>query len=327
MPPRVTEAQNIALTRRAIATAKATASSDEEFVRVLRAAYFTTHPVIKSQTRTRSRGKPGARRAGPADGEFQELFSDPRFVKNARALAERAGRRLRVIGGVKVKGVVFPDCVAVGSDDEWACTGTLIAPTVVVTAGHCAEVATQVYFGNDVTKRGVTIRVKQRIRHPGYVEEKRNDLLLLILEKPAKVKPRRIAAPAAIDAAKDGHVVGFGNIDANGMYGYGIKRQVDVPIGSPRCAGKVGARSDASAYGCARNLEMVAGKPLLAQDTCAGDSGGPFYVADGRGGWLLAGATSRATRGALRVCGDGGIYERVDQYRDWIEKTAKITLS
>jgi secreted trypsin-like serine protease len=327
MPPRVTEAEDVALTRRAIAAAKASASSDEEFVRILRSTYFTTHPVIKSHlaTRTRFRGRSDA--AATAEGEFQELFSDPRFVKHARALAERAGRRLRVIGGVSVKGPLFPDCVAVGSEAQWACTGTLIASTVVLTAGHCAEVATRVYFGNDVTKRGTQIRVKQRIRHPGYVEEKRNDLLLLILEKPAKTQPRRLATAAAIDGANDGRVVGFGNIDANGMYGYGIKRQVDVPIGSPRCAGKVGGKTDASAYGCARNLEMVAGKPLLARDTCAGDSGGPFYVADGRGGWLLAGATSRSTRGALRVCGDGGIYERVDQYLDWIEETAKVKLS
>jgi secreted trypsin-like serine protease len=327
MPPRVTEAEDVALTRRAIAAAKASASTDEEFVRILRSTYFTTHPVIKSQlaARTRSRGRSGA--AVAVDEGFLELFSDPRFVKNARALAERAGRRLRVIGGVNVKGTAFPDCVAVGSDAGWACTGTLIAPTVVLTAGHCAAVATRVYFGNDVTKRGTQIAVKQRIRHPDYVEEKRNDLLLLILEKPARAKPRRIASAAAVDRAKDGRVVGFGNIDANGKYGYGIKREVDVPIGSPRCAGKVGAKTDASAYGCARNLEMVAGKPLLSRDTCSGDSGGPFYTADGRGGWLLAGATSRSTRGALRVCGDGGIYERVDQYRDWIEKAAKIKLS
>jgi secreted trypsin-like serine protease len=327
MPPRVTEAQDAALVRRALAAAQAGASSDEEFVRLLRAAYFTTHPVIKTQLGTRRRARDRSLPGDEIDGEFQSLFSDPRFVKNARLLGERAGRRLRVIGGQTVKGASFRDCVAVGSDRQWACTGTLIAPTVVITAGHCAQVATRVFLGNDVTKKGTEIRVKQRIRHPGYLKEKRNDLLLLLLEKSARTKPRRIASGAAIDKATDGHVVGFGNVDPNGSYGYGIKREVDVPIGSPRCAGKMGAQSDASVYGCARNLEMVAGKPLLARDTCTGDSGGPFYVSDGRGGWLLAGATSRATRGWVQACGDGGIYERVDQYLEWIEKAAKVKLA
>jgi endonuclease G len=70
---------------------------------------------------------------------------------------------------------------------------------------------------------------------------------------------------------------------------------------------------------------MVAGKPLLAKDSCTGDSGGPFYIAAGKG-WLLAGATSRSTDSAVLPCGDGGIYMRLDRYREWIEDSAKVKL-
>jgi endonuclease G len=88
----------------------------------------------------------------------------------------------------------------------------------------------------------------------------------------------------------------------------------------------VAGESDMMAYGCDRGLEMVAGKSLLAKDSCSGDSGGPFYVSDGSGEWLLAGATSRATKSAMSTCGDGGVYVRLDKYREWIEEEGKVKL-
>ena len=254
------------------------------------------------------------------------IYDDPRYLQNARALAQRAAKRLRVIGGSRVIGTNFADCVAVGNDDEYGCTGTLVAKNVVVTAGHCSEVATRVFFGNDVNGKGKTIAVKERIRHPGYHKSKNNDLMVLTLEKPATVKPRLLADAERIDTATDGRGVGFGNIDANGSFGYGTKRQVDVPIASVACSGKVGRQKDTMAYGCDAGIEFVAGKPLLGKDTCSGDSGGPFYVTDGKNGWLLAGATSRSTKSAMATCGDGGIYVRLDRYREWIEDVAKVKL-
>ena len=95
--------------------------------------------------------------------------------------------------------------------------------------------------------------------------------------------------------------------------GYGVKRQTDVPIVSQACKGQVNGRSDDRVYGCHAGKEIVAGKPLLLHDTCKGDSGGPFFLADGRGRWFLAGVTSRGTGLATTMCGDGGLYVRVDQ--------------
>ena len=42
-------------------------------------------------------------------------------------------------------------------------------------------------------------------------------------------------------------------------------------------------KSDADVYGCHRDREIVAGKPLFLHDTCKGDSGGPFFVKDAKG--------------------------------------------
>ena len=94
------------------------------------------------------------------------IYDDPRYLKNARELARKAGGGLRVIGGTDVPTGQFLHCVAVGSDSQWGCTGTLIAPNVVLTAGHCAGFATRVFFGNDVSKKGTVVRVKKRVRHP-----------------------------------------------------------------------------------------------------------------------------------------------------------------
>jgi len=308
--------------REIIARAEKEAGDDDhEFVRAL-----NRHARGLVQQKGVTRRVVPIRSANTLTQEYH-IFKDPRFVANARALAARTHGGERVIGGKVVPPGEFPDCVGVGSDAQWGCTGTLIAKNVVVTAGHCADFATRVYFGSDVSKPGKIVRVKKKTRHPQYHKGKHNDLLVLILEQAVDaVPPRRIAAKALVDKATDGRVVGFGATDESGMFGYGIKRFVDVPIASPRCAGKVDGQDDSVTYGCDVGLELVAGRPLLEQDSCNGDSGGPFYILDKTGAWVIAGATSRATDSAMHGCGDGGVYVRVDRYKTWIDGLSGVTL-
>jgi secreted trypsin-like serine protease len=287
---------------------------DDSFIEALNASYRSgadTRMRKARQLRTISAAQP--------DKSFQ-VFKDPRYLQNARELARRAQGGTRVIGGKPVRQGEFLDCVAVGSDAQWGCSGTLIGPNVVLTAGHCADFATRVFFGNDVKKVGKVVAVKQRIRHPEYRRGKHNDLMVLILqERVETVDPRKMASKSLIEKATDGRIIGFGHVDPNGLFGYGIKRMVDVPIVSTNCRGKIDGEDDNLSYGCDRGLEIVAGRPLLERDSCKGDSGGPFYILDGAGEWQIAGATSRATDSAMHTCGDGGIYVRVDRYRKWIE--------
>lgn len=297
--------------------------SDEAFVRALLQQVQDQTPGRRSLT--------GSRRViplVPAEAAVRsfKIFQDPRYLANARALALRAGGRTRVIGGARVPATEFLDCVAVGNDNQWGCTGTLIAPRVVLTAGHCADFATRIFIGTDVTQPGAVVKVKRRVRHPQYHKGKRNDLMVLILDKSVDgVAPRKFAKKAGVDAATDGRVMGFGNTDAGGKFGYGQKRFVDVPVASPGCRGTVEGEDDNVTYGCDVGLELVAGRPLLARDSCTGDSGGPFYLQQG-GQWLLAAATSRATDSSMHNCGDGGVYVRVDRYRTWINSIAGVTL-
>jgi secreted trypsin-like serine protease len=319
----MSDAQLHALVKKAAARAEAMAGDDDAaFVRELRAAFFQGRRPGLRELRV-------LRTALRASGDRSaHIFEDPRYLRNARELARKTRRNLRVLGGSNVKAKQFLDCVAVGNDRQWGCTGTLIAPDVVLTAGHCADFATRVFVGNDVSQKGRVYPVRRRIRHPKYNKGKRNDLLVLLLETSVEnVPPRKIAKGAIIDGAADGRVVGFGATDPDGMFGYGRKRQTDVPIASPSCEGAVNGEEDRFAYGCDPDLELIAGKPLLERDTCSGDSGGPLYVAGPSGAWLLAGATSRATDSAVNVCGDGGVYVRVDRYRKWILSIPGVQLA
>lgn len=223
---------------------------------------------------------------------------------------------------------LFPDCCAVGNETGYFCTGTLIAPNLVITARHCmgrnpapqTSHIRQVFLkGSDVRfpMQGETIRVINQFRNPDA------DICLLVLERSSTVKPRPIWR-GPVSTNDHIRLVGFGNVDLQGTVGFGIKRMAEgVELTSVDCTGA----QDSSTLGCVPRIELVAGKRLLAKDTCKGDSGGPLYIEDRpTGQYFLLGATSRATRDARTTCGDGGIYTRVDRFIDWIERTSGINL-
>jgi Trypsin len=261
---------------------------------------------------------PGARGAAlPKQTVIRSIFTDPTWLKNEKqrlteALKDDPGR---IFGGRLAKDKELPDCVAV-QGATCLCTGTLIGPNVVITAGHCHEggCVDKIFIGNDVNQTGRTVKVKQAIPHPGFDSTTlKDDLTLLILDETiADVPPRPIAQDAEVDNAFALQLAGFGLTEANGL---GRKLVVEVSIATATCGADV-----AGGFGCHENQEIVAGGN--GHDSCNGDSGGPAYVKTASG-LKLAGATSRASASAKVNCGDGGIYVRLDRYLDWIRQTAK----
>lgn len=224
--------------------------------------------------------------------------------------------QIEIIGGVETD--QFPDCCAVGDDEEYYCSGTLIAPTVVVTADHCHGVTRVFLSGSDVAvpEQGETIPVLQAFSHPVV------DIQVLVLERVSKVAPRLISDSALIDGMTNATVVGFGHIDPQGMYGYGRKRRVEVPIMCLGCDDP----DDPKRFGCLPGRELVAGHSGLMLDSCRGDSGGPLYIQGKDDRLYLLGVTSRGAREGFHVCGDGGIYVRVDLCLDWIQQVTGVQI-
>ena len=220
-----------------------------------------------------------------------------------------------IVGGAPTS--EFPDCCAVGNTREgFFCSGTLIAPNLVVTAGHCESVEQVFLRGSDISKldEGELIPVL-----PGKDFSLGGaDLRVLVLERDSAVTPRHVAQGAEVQG-ETAVLVGFGNVDFAGSVGYGLKRMVEVPIVSLSCTKAM----DGVRYGCSKDIEMVAGQRGLNRDSCTGDSGGPLYIA-APGGYFLLGATSRGIGGTGRECGDGGVYVRVDQFLDEIRRLTGI---
>lgn len=152
------------------------------------------------------------------------------------------------------------------------CTGTLVAPRVVLTAAHCVGDAIEagytnygsVRFGNGVTPWIKSIQVMDMAMHrlyspPAFLQ---HDIALLRLAEaaPEDIKP----IPISTRHLTDDHiglqirVVGFGNDDGAAASGSGIKRQVTLPLREVR-PGHIGI-----------------GDHLY--NTCQGDSGGPSFA-------------------------------------------------
>ena len=217
---------------------------------------------------------------------------------------------LEIIGGVITS--KYPDCCAIGNDTGYYCTGTLIAPTLVITAKHCKNI-TRVFFGTNTNQpqNGETIRIVDDIHHP----DPDVDIRVLVLQKAPRAKPRHVAQASEVGSPRTAVVAGFGNTDLAGTSGYGTKRYARVPIMSLDSMSHI----DQQTYGSRAGIELVAGHLGLNRDSCKGDSGGPLYISDPNGnGDFLLGATSRGTDNAEHMCGDGGIYVRVDKFLDWI---------
>jgi hypothetical protein len=182
-----------------------------------------------------------------------------------------------IIGGAPTRN--FPDCAAVGDDDQFCCSGTLIAPGLVVTAKHCGKLTRVFLKGYDVHNldSAELRRVAQQVNHPDV------DLSLLLLDADSSALPRRIASITQVDTTR-AWAVGFGYTGYNKI-DYGKKNMVEVPIMSLDCTGA----TDPALYGCRQSVELVAGHRGLNKGTCFGDSGGPLYVSGLVGGHYLLG--------------------------------------
>lgn len=229
-----------------------------------------------------------------------------------------------VIGGTAAPAGKWPDAAAILWGGDQACSGTLIAPTVVLTAGHCVEggAPDAVLVGATAKSRpqeGETINVQRAVAYPD--SQNTMDVGVLVLSSPSTIAPRPIATGWARADIRNGgtvQLVGFGTVDRSGSVETDSLMEAASSITDYNCSSSSGCNTDARPDG-----ELGAGG--MGVDTCPGDSGGPIYVVTDYGNFL-AGVTSRGYNNNQYYCSEGGIYARADKVIDWIESTASVTL-
>lgn len=164
------------------------------------------------------------------------------------------------------------------------CTGTLIAPDVVLSAAHCGP-ALEILAG------GVWHEVAHGVAHPDFHPQTLvNDLALHFLTAPVKTLP---TAPIRVPVLGPALLQGYGQTEA------GISGTLNEAPMEIRAFYQDG--------------RLLAGGQ--GTDSCYGDSGGPLYQ-DG----ALVGVASSGIPGG--ECGDGGLYTAPARFLEWIESKA-----
>jgi len=194
--------------------------------------------------------------------------------------------------------------VMVLSSQGGVCTGVVLGPDTVLTAGHCAAGAPEhrVHF-RDEAGAPVLVAVAARAVHPGYdagaASGRRRSIDLALLRTATPLPPRfvPVALSAAIPRAGERlTLAGYGAAKPGDPRSTGTYRGLGLPVIEP--------------HGPSRILVWLKGG---AGGACQGDSGGPIAGPDGAvlavAAWV-GGACGGLTQGVL-----------VGPQRGWIDGT------
>jgi trypsin len=257
-------------------------------------------------------------------------------------------RKILVAGAASLAGLGFtagPSQAIVGGHDagpypavaevtiahSFLCTGTLIAPDWVLTAGHCGSItgagvaspaawpaaAIDVRIGGHTSGSGEQVPATQVIVEPSYLATSGYDISLIQLSRNSAQAPVKVAGasegalwtPSTLET-----IVGWGTTSEGGNTPDTLQ-EAQVPVTTDAdCAA---AYSDFEAQ-----TMLCAGFPQGGVDTCQGDSGGPLFGRTAAGDLKVVGATSFG-EGCARP-GKPGVYARVGDtaLREWIRSVA-----
>jgi len=226
-----------------------------------------------------------------------------------------------VIGGTVTPEGDYPAVGALvysfGAQSLAGCTGTLIAPTVVLTAAHCLDPAvtqglmpTAFTFKHDTTGSTTpSIPIASSVKHEDFDINAGADASLfafhdvgvVFLAQPVTdVEPMKMPTPTeamSLAIGTDLELVGYGRTSDEDPNSTGVMFDARTKV-----------------------IDLIDSEMRVSMGTpdpqnCHGDSGGPALATLG-GGQRVVGIVSRSFES--NACDNGGVDTRVDAYLTWI---------
>src|SRR5215217_5035746 len=155
------------------------------------------------------------------------------LVACCAALAVAASPTQAVVGGTDAAPGAYPAVAEITFGASFLCTGTLIAPKWVLTAGHCGSITgvavgtpagwppqlIDVRIGSVKPGQGEKVPVRRVVVEPNYLVNAGYDITLLELATPSTKAPSRVVGAAGGSLWAPGTmetIVGFGTTSEGG---------------------------------------------------------------------------------------------------------------